>query len=307
MKPTKTIIAFCLSGLMLTGCSLPGLSGPSQQTIRIGTMVTSESEILGQIVALLIEEETDLQTELITKLGSSVVQHQALVQGDLDITAARYTGTDLSAALGMDPVTDRDEAMDIVKREFSERFDQTWFDSYGFENTYALSVTEAFADEHGIETISDLEAFAPELRFGVDNSWVNRKGDGYQGFQESYFAFGNVFPMNVGLVYEANASGHMDVVLAYSSDGRIQEYNLKVLEDDRRFFPPYDASPVVRNEVLEQYPELSPLLERLTGTITTEKMQELNYMADVELKNPRLVAQTFLEENNYFKDKGESH
>ena len=99
----------------------------------------------------------------------------------------------------------------------------------------------------------------------------------------------------------------MDVVLAYSSDGRIQEYNLKVLEDDRRFFPPYDASPVVRNEVLEQYPELSPLLERLTGTITTEKMQELNYMADVELKNPRLVAQTFLEENNYFKDKEESH
>ncbi len=140
-----------------------------------------------------------------------------------------------------------------------------WGPTYGFDNTYAVAVTAEFAEENNIETVSDLEPFADDLRFGVDNSWVNRKGDGYDGFQEMYFPFGEVYPMNIGLVYQAAASGSMDVVLAYSSDGRIKEFDLKVLEDDRRFFPPYDASPVVSNEILEKYPEIVDIMERLHG------------------------------------------
>ncbi|MBM7599651.1 osmoprotectant transport system substrate-binding protein [Virgibacillus halotolerans] len=301
MKKIIASLIIASSLLVISGCALPGLSGASKNTIRIGTLGTSESEIIGEILSLMIERDTDLNTQLVTDLGSSIVQHQGMVRGDLDITSTRYTGTDLSGALGMDPVTDPEEAMEIVQREFPKQFDQTWANSYGFENSYSVAVTEAFAEENGIETISDLEPYAKDLKFGVDNAWVNRKGDGYDGFTEMYFPFGNIYPMNIGLVYQANASGHMDVVLAYSSDGRIKEFDLKVLEDDKKFFPPYDASPVINNEVLKEHPEIENILEKLAGTISTEKMQEMNYLADAKLQSAEKVAKAFLEENNYFE------
>ncbi len=291
--------------LTLTGCSLPGLTGSAANTIKIGAIATSESHILAEMLSLMIEKELGVNTELVTHLGSSIVQHQGMERGDLDITAARYTGTDLSGALGMEPITDPERALEIVKREFQEQFNQYWAPLYGFENTYAVAITAEFAEENQIETVSDLEPFADDLRFGVDNSWINRKGDGYDGFQEMYFPFGDVYPMNIGLVYQAAASGNMDAVLAYSSDGRIKEFDLKVLEDDRYFFPPYDVAPVVANETLEQYPELVDILDRLHGQISIEKIQDLNYQADVLLINPRQVAKDFLEENNYFEDAGE--
>lgn len=301
MKKIVLSLIIGLSLLVIPGCSLPGLSGASSKTITIGTLGTSESEIIGEIISTMIERETDLDTELVTNLGSSIVQHQGMVRGDLDITSTRYTGTDLSGALGMDPVKDPDKAMEIVQREFPKQFDQTWEASYGFENSYSVAITEAFAEENDIETVSDLKPYAKDLKFGVDNAWVNRKGDGYDGFTETYFPFGEIFPMNIGLVYQANASGHMDVVLAYSSDGRIKEFDLKVLEDDEKFFPPYDASPVINNDVLREHPELDGILEKLSGTISTEKMQEMNYQADAKLQSPENVAKAFLEENNYFE------
>lgn len=304
LRKAMIILMFLLA---LSGCSLPGLTGSADNSLKISALGTSESHILAEILSIMIERETDAKVELVTHLGSSIVQHQGMMRGDLDINSTRYTGTDLSGALGMDPITDPELALEIVEREFEEQFDQTWGPVYGFENSYAVAITSEFAEEHGIEMVSDLEPFADELRFGVDNAWINRKGDGYDGFQETYFSFGEVYPMNVGLVYQAAASGHMDVVLAYSSDGRIKEFDLKVLEDDRRFFPPYDASPVVRNEVLERYPEILDIMERLHGTISTEKMQELNYQADVLLMNPRKVAEQFLEENNYFEDAKEGN
>lgn len=296
----KKAILLLVLLVMLAGCSLPGLASTTKDTIKIGALGTSESQILAEMLAIMIERETDADTELVTHLGSSIVQHQGMMRGDLDMTSTRYTGTDLSGALGMDPVTDPDEALSIVTREFQERFNQTWGPTYGFENSYSVAITEEFAEENNIETVSDLEPYADELRFGVDNAWVNRKGDGYDGFQEMYFSFGEVYPMNIGLVYQAAATGSMDVVLAYSSDGRIQEFDLKVLEDDRRFFPPYDASPVIANETLEKHPKIQDVMEKLSGQISTEKMQELNYNADVKLMNPRKVAKEFLESNNYF-------
>ncbi|SDI22275.1 osmoprotectant transport system substrate-binding protein [Alteribacillus persepolensis] len=298
-KLMNIFAAFAL--LTASGCALPGLSGPSEQTVRIGTLGTAESEILGEMLSIMIERNTELNTEMVTQLGSSILQHQGMTTDDLDITSTRYTGTDLSGALGMDPITDPDKAMDIVQTEFDERFNQTWAESYGFENSYSVAVTQEFAEENDIETVSDLEPYAEDLRFGVDNAWVNREGDGYDGFTETYFPFGEVFPMSVGLVYQAAASGHMDVVLAYSSDGRIKEFDLKVLEDDRQFFPPYDTSPVIQNEVLKQYPEIQEITNKLAGEIPTEKMQELNYLVDVKLQNPEQVARDFLEENNYFE------
>ncbi|MEI3609873.1 osmoprotectant ABC transporter substrate-binding protein [Pseudogracilibacillus sp. SO10305] len=296
---TKISILFTII-LMLVGCSLPGLAETSKDTIKIGSLATSESEIMAHILAILIEKETDATTSQVTKLGSSIVQHQGMIRGDLDMTSTRYTGTDIAGALNMEPEKEPAKALEIVQEEFKKQFDQTWGETYGFENSYSVAVTKEFAEENDIETVSDLEPFADDLRFGVDNAWVNREGDGYKGFTETYFDFGDVFPMNIGLVYQAANSGNMDVVLAYSTDGRIKEFDLVVLEDDKYFFPPYDASPVINNEVLEQYPEIEDIFKRLENQISTEDMQELNYRADVEKVNPKRVAEEFLEEHHYF-------
>ncbi|MFD1066138.1 osmoprotectant ABC transporter substrate-binding protein [Oceanobacillus locisalsi] len=297
----KLLIIPLLSVLLLSGCSLPGLSGPSENTIRIATLNTVESEIWGNTLAQMIEHYTDLDTELVTNLGSSMVFHQAMMQDEVDITATRYTGTDLEGVLNYEGITDPDQAMEIVKKEFDEKFDQTWSDSYGFENSYTISVTQEFAEEEDITHVDDLKPFADQMNFGVDNAWVNRSGDGYEAFTETHFAFGNVYPMATGLVYQAASSGSMDAVLGNSSDGRVAAYDLTILEDE--FFPPYDASPVARNEILREHPEIEEIMQKLSDTATTEDMQEMNYRGDVELVSPSIIARDFLEENNYFEDK----
>lgn len=293
-----------LLSVFISGCSLPGLSGAGKDTIAVGTMGTSESQIMGNIVRLMIEHYTDAKVEMVNNLGSSIVQHKAMLNGDVDITATRYTGTDLAGALGMDPVNDPEEALQIVQREFQDRFDQTWFDSYGFANSYAFTVTKEMAEKENLETVSDLEPLVSDLKLGVDNSWLKREGDGYEGFVQEYgFEFGKTFPMQIGLVYQAAANGKMDVVLAYTTDGRIKAFDLKVLKDDKHFFPPYDTSLVASNDILRKYPELKDVLQKLSGKIDTEKMQELNYEADGKLREPSIIAKEFLEENHYFDEK----
>src|SRR5699024_8725988 len=105
---------------------------------------------------------------------------------DVDITPSRYTGTEISSTLGEDPIADPDKARDFVQREFEKRFDQTFFDPYGFENTYAITIRRDLAEKEGISKISDLEEYASDFKFGVDNSWIHRKGDGYPGFVKKY-------------------------------------------------------------------------------------------------------------------------
>ncbi|WP_406603200.1 osmoprotectant ABC transporter substrate-binding protein [Neobacillus dielmonensis] len=305
LKKRHLLIAITMAlAIVMSGCSLPGLSGAADNTIKVGTMGTSESQIMGNIVRLMIEHYSDAKVEMVNNLGSSIVQHQAMMNGDIDISATRYTGTDLAGALAMDPVKDPEEALKIVKREFQKQFDQTWFDSYGFANSYAFTVTRELAEKENLNKVSDLEPLVSDLKLGVDNAWLKRKGDGYEGFVKEYgFEFGKTFPMQIGLVYQAAANGKMDVVLAYTTDGRIAAYDLKVLEDDQHFFPPYDTSAVTRNEVLKAHPELKDILQKLAGTISTEKMQELNYEADGEMKEPSIIAKQFLEEHDYFEDK----
>ncbi|EGK06864.1 glycine betaine/L-proline ABC superfamily ATP binding cassette transporter, binding protein [Desmospora sp. 8437] len=298
----RLLIVSVLFMSLVSGCSLPGLSGPSHNTVKIGTLNTTESAIVSHIVRLMIEKETHLKVEMIENLGSSTVQHQALTNGDVDITPTRYTGTDLTGALAMEPEKDPEKALKQVQKEFGKRFDQTWFDSYGFANSYAFTVTRKTAEKENLKTVSDLRRVASKLSLGVDSSWLKRKGDGYVGFVKTYgFKFSRTFPMQIGLVYQAVGSGKMDVVLAYTTDGRLKAFDLVALEDDKQFFPPYDASPVARNDVLKKHPKIRDILERLAGKIDTDTMLELNYEADVNMKEPATVAKEFLEKHDYFE------
>ncbi|OYW71844.1 MAG: osmoprotectant ABC transporter substrate-binding protein, partial [Aerococcus viridans] len=215
-----------------------------------------------------------------------------------------YTGTSLTGELGMEAETDPEVALETVISEFDSQYDMRWYTpGYGFANTYAFMVRREDAEEYGLETASDLEEYADEFSVGVDNTWLNREGDGYDAFKEVYgFEFSELYPMTIGLVYSAVSSGEVDVVLGYSTDGRIISEDLVVLEDDKRLFPPYDGAAVATNEARAEYPELDGIFKKLANQISNETMQELNFTSDQYLLEPKVVAERWLEENNYFED-----
>lgn len=305
MKRLLNSLLLMVMALLLASCSFPGLaSNTDEETISITGGITSEAQILASLVAGMVEHYTDKNTAIINNLATTTINHQAMMNGDASISAARYTGTDLTTTLNLPPEKDPKKAFAIVKQEFEKRYDQTWFPSYGFENTYVFLVRKDTAEKYNLKKVSDLKDVADQLVAGVDTSWITRKGDGYDGFQTTYgFSFDSILPMQIGLVYDAVEAGKMDIVLGYSTDGRIASYDLVMLEDDRNFFPPYDAAPVVDNQVLKNTPGLEEALNKLGNTISTEKMQQLNYEADNNLVEPSVVAERFLKENHYFEGK----
>lgn len=305
MKRLLNSLLLMVTALLLASCSFPGLaSNTDEETISITGGITSEAQILASLVAGMVEHYTDKNTAIINNLATTTINHQAMMNGDASISAARYTGTDLTTTLNFPPEKDPKKAFAIVKQEFEKRYDQTWFPSYGFENTYVFLVRKDTAEKYNLKKVSDLKNVADQLVAGVDTSWITRKGDGYDGFQTTYgFSFDSILPMQIGLVYDAVEAGKMDIVLGYSTDGRIASYDLVMLEDDRNFFPPYDAAPVVDNQVLKNTPGLEEALNKLGNTISTEKMQQLNYEADNNLVEPSVVAERFLKENHYFEGK----
>lgn len=302
-KKLKLSLLFLSSLLLLAGCSLPGLASTSDDnTVAITGGITSEAQILGSIVADMVEHYTDKKTNVINNLATTTINHQAMLNGDASISAARYTGTDVTTTLGLPAEKDPKKAFNLVQSEFEKRYQQTWFPSYGFENTYVFLVTKETAEKYNLKTVSDLGKVADKLVAGVDTAWITREGDGYEGFKKEYnFQFKSILPMQIGLVYDAVNAGKMDVILGYSTDGRIGSYDLVMLKDDKRFFPPYDAAPVVSDKLLKETPEIKDALNRLDGKISTKKMQELNYQADNDLIEPAVVAERFLKENNYFE------
>ncbi|XJS09712.1 osmoprotectant ABC transporter substrate-binding protein [Aerococcaceae bacterium WGS1372] len=303
IKNIKKILVLLVSVLLLSACALPGLGGSlTGKTVKVAGLNTTEGQIISSMMQILIEEETDYNVELISNLGTGIVGHQALINGDADVLAPTYTGTDIVAIFGETASYDADETMAYLQERFAEDFQHKYYDTLGFENTYAFLVTEELAEEHNLEKVSDLTDLAGELSAGFDQTWLIREGDGYPAFKEAYgFSFGQTYPMQIGLVYDAVASGNMDVVLGYSTDGRILSNNLVVLEDDLNFFPPYEGAVRARMDALEDYPELDALFERLVGKINTKTMQMLNYEADDNLLELAIVAREFLEENNYFR------
>lgn len=301
-KSLKSISLFLVAMLILSACSLPGLSGPADKTVKIGTYATSESVTMATIIKLMIEEDTDLNVEIIKNLGSDGVVQKALESGDIDIASTRYSGSALVGVLDMDLIKDPEKTMDVVQSELDNKYDMTWFDSYGFDNAYVFTVANELAKKENLEKVSDLEPLSSDIEVGVDTDWMKREGLGYEGFIETYeFEFPNIHPMQKGLMYQAVNSGKMDVILAYSTDGRIKAFDLATLEDDKALFPPYDGSPVARNKMLKEHPEVKNILQKLEGAVSSETIQEMNYQADVKMNEPYIVAKDFLEENDYFE------
>ncbi|MBV7391279.1 MULTISPECIES: osmoprotectant ABC transporter substrate-binding protein [Enterococcus] len=272
-------------------------------TITVSGGVTSESQILGNIVVQLLEHYTDKKIVFFNNLGSANMMQAAMERGDLDIASPRYTGTDLVGTLKLAPEKEPDKALKIVQEEFQKRYNFDWFPSYGFSNQFTFMVTKETAEKYHLKNVSDLKQYAAELTLGTDQTWYKREGDGYQAFTEEYgMKFQRVFPMQVGLLYDALVANELNVILGYSTDGRVGSYELVMLEDDRQFFPPYTCSLVASDKILKENPGLKEILKKLDGTIDTEMMQKMNDASDTELLEPALIARQFLEKNNYFEE-----
>lgn len=273
--------------LLATGCSGGG-------TVTIGSKDFGENIVLGEMFAQLIEAKTDLKVNRKLNMGGTFVCFEAIKKGDIDLYPD-YTGTGLTAQLKMDVISDPDEAYRVVSEEFDKQFNIKWLKPFGFNNTYTLAVTNDVYEKYGVETYSDLAKVSGEVVFGAEHEFFDRQ-DGFDGLVDAYgFTFkGEPKKMNVALKYQAIGNGEIDVTDAFATDGPIKQYNLKVLKDDKGFFPPYYAAPIIRKETLQKHPELEDVLNSLAGQIDDAAMTELNYKIDVSGEAIEKVASDFL-------------
>ncbi|GGJ93485.1 glycine betaine/carnitine/choline-binding protein OpuCC [Lentibacillus kapialis] len=271
-------------------------------TITIGAQTYTETKILAHMYKDLIEQETDLNVEITPDMATSPIVLEGMQGGDIDMST-QFTGTALSSFTDIDNPQDSEATLDQAKEFFSgEDFNFKFFDALGYANTYAFTVREELADKHNLEKVSDLEDMAGDFSAGFDTAWLERENDGYPAFVDTYgFEFGDTNPMEIGLVYDAVKNGEVDVVLAYSTDPRILAFDLKILEDDKNFFPPYDAAPVVRREVLDENPEIADAIEPLIGRFDEEIMGDLNGKVDLDGEEIEDVAKEYLEKEDLLK------
>lgn len=262
--------------------------------IRVGSKNFTEQLILGELMAQLIENDGRLRVIRTFDLGGTMICHQALVDGQIDLYA-EYTGTALTAVLERPAIADPQAAYDAVSAAYARRFDLRWLESFGFNNTYAITIRADDAKRWHVETISDLAKLDLGLRAGWTAEFSERP-DGFPGLKERYgLHFSRVRDLDTSLMYSAIDQGQVDVICAFSTDGRIAAYHLQPLRDDLRFFPPYFAAPVVRQEMIDEHPELPRILNRLAGKLTTPVMQKLNSQVDQDKLAPADVARAFLE------------
>ncbi|MEH7352088.1 glycine betaine ABC transporter substrate-binding protein [Neobacillus drentensis] len=262
--------------------------------IVIGSKNFSESMILGNMLADLIENKTDIQVERKLNLGGTQVAFSAIKNGDIDLYV-EYTGTGLVNILNQPPESDPDKVYDYVQKEFKQKYNIELLKPLGFNNTYALAVRQDTANEYGLNTISDLAKVSGNLIMGPTIEFPNRE-DGLIGLSKTYnIEFKDVKAVDGGLRYTAIDNHKSDVIDAFSTDGLLEAFQLKVLKDDKEFFPPYYAVPIIKEETLKDHPELKKAINTLSGKLSDEKMRELNYKVDSLKQSPAKVAKEFLE------------
>ena len=246
----------------------------SGDAVVVGSKNFTEQDVLGEILAQELEAR-GIPVERRFHLGGTFVCHNALVGGEIDLYP-EYTGTALTAILKRTPIQDPDRALREVEAAYAERWGLAWGPPLGFENTFALVVRRADAESLGLRTITDLGPAAGRMTAGFGPEFMARE-DGYPGLRKAYgFDFGRIRQLDLGLMYRALVEREIDVAVANSTDGRIDALDLVVLADDRRYFPPYQAAPVVREEALERHPGVHEALAALAGALDEAGMRALN-------------------------------
>ena len=262
-------------------------------TIHIATKPMTEQYIIGEMLDILIEQDTELDVELTQGVGGGTSNIQpAMESGEFDLYP-EYTGTAWNMVLKRDGLYTED-LFSQMRQEYRDNYDMEWAGMYGFNNTYGLVVRREIAEQYDLHTYSDLAAVASRLVFGAEYDFFERE-DGYDALCETYgLHFRETMDMDIGLKYQALAQGEIDVMVIFTTDGQLAASDAVVLEDDKQFYPSYLCGNVVRRAVLEEHPELEAVLGKLSGTISDSDMAQMNYAVETEGREPRDVAEDFL-------------
>jgi osmoprotectant transport system substrate-binding protein len=286
--PRQTIFVVLLA--LLTGC------GPSRENrIVVGSKNFTEQLILGEIIAQQIENKTHLPVERRFYLAGTYICHQAILGGRIDIYP-EYSGTALTAVLKEKPSANREQVYDQVKTEYEKRFNLTLGPTFGFNDTFAIEIRGADARRLSLKTISQAAPYAPKWRAGFGYEFMERP-DGYKGLVATYglhFA-DNPRIMDLGLLTRALKDRQVDLIAGNATDGLIPALDLFVLEDDKHYFPPYEAVPIIREQTLAHHPEVKQALDELAGKISDNQMRQLNYAVDGQHRDVKKVVREFLE------------
>jgi osmoprotectant transport system permease protein len=284
--------ASALVAIALLGSAV--LAQRSSGAIVVGSKNFTEQVILGELVAQAIERDTGLAVERRLNLGGTLICDRALMTGDIDVYV-EYTGTALTAIFHQPIASDSNEVFGRV-RELYARTGRAILGPLGFNNTFAILVRGRDARTLGLETIDDAARHAPQWRAGFGYEFLERP-DGFPGLAKAYGLRFSAPPhvMDLTLSYRALASGQVDVIAGDATAGLIKGLDLFRLEDNRHYFPPYDAAPVARSEMLLRYPQARAALERLAGRISADDMQAMNDAADTRHEDVRQIARRFLD------------
>jgi len=283
-----------LAALLLAACS------QSSERVVIGSKPFNEQYILANMIAILLEEN-GYKAEVKEGLGGTLVNYEALKRNDIQLYV-EYTGTAYNVILRKQPpeLWDQQYIFDEVKKGLLEADGVVVAAKLGFRDDYALAVRADWAEENGVEKISDLAEFADQLVFGSDPEFASRP-DGLPQIKKVYgFEFKEVKQMEPTLMYEAIKNKQVDVIPAYTTDSRVDLFNLKILEDDKGALPPYDAIIIVNGNTAKDE-KLISVLKLLEDRIDTDTMRALNYQYDVEKKDAREIAMSFLKEQGLVK------
>ncbi len=276
--------------VLLTAC------GPTRENrIVVGSKNFTEQLILGELIAQQIENKTHLPVERRFYLAGTYICHQAILGGRIDIYP-EYTGTALTAVLKEKPSADRKEVYDEVKANYEKQFNLEVGKPFGFNDTFAIEIRGEDARKLGLKTISQAAPFTPNWRAGFGYEFMERP-DGYKGLAATYNLHFADKPriMDLGLLTRALKDKQLDLIAGNTTDGLIPALDLFVLDDDKHYFPPYEAVPIIRQETLTRHPEVKQALDDLAGKISNEEMRQLNYAVDGQHQDVKQVVREFLQ------------
>lgn len=302
VKEKKTNRVMAITAFLLCLCVTAGALLPAHKkdTIHIATKPMTEQYVLGEMLDILIEQDTDLNVELTQGVGGGTSNIQpAMESGEFDLYP-EYTGTGWNMVLKKDGLYTED-LFDTMQNEYNNSFHMQWIGMYGFNNTYGVAVRREIAEKYNIKTYSDLKAVSDQLVFGAEYDFFERE-DGYEALCDTYgFTFKKTMDMDIGLKYQAISQGKIDVMVIFTTDGQLSVSDVVVLEDDKNFYPSYLCGNVIRSEVLDRHPELTEIFNKLTGIISDKDMAQMNYAVESEGKEPREAAEEFLQNAGLLK------
>jgi osmoprotectant transport system substrate-binding protein len=283
----------CLWVVLSITCALSSCHKAPERKITIGSKFFTEQVILAELLAQHIEARTGILVDRKTNLGGTLLVHKALLAGELDVYV-EYTGTALTSVLNERPSGDSSAVYARVRSLYAERFHLEVSEPLGFENTFAMVIRGDDAQRFHLRTMSDLVPIAPQWRVGVGYEFLERP-DGFRGWSERYGLHFADKPrvMDLGLIYRALVDHQVDIVAGNSTDGLIDSLGLVALQDDKHYFPPYDAVPIIRQSTVARFPQLRGALAELAGKISASDIRRLNYAVEGQLQDPAEVVRQF--------------